>query len=84
MGRNPLNQLASVGEDLLEKASQNPRTAKIVQSANDARNRVDDLAKRVRGLEALEKRIAELESRVQKLETKKSAAARKPTPESPG
>jgi len=85
MGRNPLNQLASVGEDLLEKASQNPRTAKIVQSANDARNRIDDLSKRVRGLEAMEKRIAELESRVQKLETKKSASAtrKQPAPEPP-
>ena len=85
MGRNPLNQLASVGEDLLEKASQNPRTAKIVQSANDARNRIDDLSKRVRGFEAMEKRIAELESQVQKRETKKSASAtrKQPAPEPP-
>jgi cell division protein FtsB len=78
MTRNPLNQLASLGEEVLEKASQNPRTAKLVQSANQARNRVDDLTKRVRGLEGLEKRIVELEARVKKLETKKPTAPRKP------
>jgi BMFP domain-containing protein YqiC len=82
MNRNPLTQLASIGEEVLEKASQNPRTAKLVQGANQARNRVDDLTKRVRGLEALEKRIVELEARVKKLETKKPAAPRKP-PASP-
>lgn len=82
MSRNPLNQLASVGEDLLEKASKDPRTAKLVQSANQAKNRVDDLTKRVRGLEAMEKRIAELERRVKKLENKKPTAPRKP-PASP-
>jgi BMFP domain-containing protein YqiC len=77
MSRNPLTQLASLGEDVLGKASQNPTTARIVQSAAQARDRLDDLTKRVRGLEAMEKRIAELEVRVKKLETKKPTAARK-------
>jgi BMFP domain-containing protein YqiC len=82
MSRNPLNQLASLGEEVLEKASQNPRTARLVQSATQAKDRLDDLTKRVRGLEAMEKRIAELETRVEKLETKKPAA-RKSAPSSP-
>ena len=77
MTRNPLTQLASLGEDVLEKASQNPKAARLVQSAAQARDRLDDLTKRVRGLEAMEKRIAELEERVKKLESKKPAAARK-------
>jgi hypothetical protein len=82
MTRNPLNQLASLGEEVLEKASQNPRTARLVQSATQAKDRLDDLTKRVRGLEAMEKRIADLEARLEKLETKKPAA-RKPAPASP-
>ena len=82
MTRNPLTQLASIGEDVLEKASQNPRTARLVQGAAQAKDRVDDLTKRVRGLEAMEKRIAELEARVKKLETKKPPA-RKATPSPP-
>ena len=81
MNRNPLAQLQSLGEDVLEKASQNPRTARLVQGANQAKNRVDDLTKRVRGLEAMEKRLAELERRVKKLETKKPTPRK--TPPSP-
>ena len=44
------------------------------------KERVDDLSKRVRGLEAMEKQIAELEKRIAKLEgTAKRAAAPKPS-----
>jgi hypothetical protein len=82
MSRNPLNQLASLGEEVLGKASQNPRTARLAQSVTQAKDRLDDLTKRVRGLEAMEKRIADLEARLEKLETKKPAA-RKPAPASP-
>jgi phage shock protein A len=78
MPRNPLTQLATLGEDVLEKASQNPAAARLVQSATQARDRLDDLTKRVRGLESMENRIVELEERVKKLENnKKPAAARK-------
>jgi polyhydroxyalkanoate synthesis regulator phasin len=80
MNRNPLAQLQSLGEDVLEKASQNPRTARLVQGANQAKNLLDDLTKRVRGLEAMEKRLAELESRVKKLETKKPTPRKPPSP----
>jgi hypothetical protein len=83
MARNPLTQLASLGEDVLEKASQNPAAARLVQSAAQARDRLDDLTKRVRGLEAMENRVAELEERVKKLETKKPASARKAPASSP-
>jgi BMFP domain-containing protein YqiC len=84
MARNPLTQLASLGEDVLGKASQNPKAARLVQSAAQARDRLDDLTKRVRGLEAMEKRIVELEARVKKLETKKPAARKTPaSPPSP-
>jgi predicted nucleic acid-binding Zn-ribbon protein len=83
MARNPLTQLASLGEDVLEKASQNPKAARLVQSAAQARDRLDDLTKRVRGLEAMEKRIAELEERVKKLEKKPAAARKAPASSSP-
>jgi len=66
--RNPLSQLSSFSEDLLGKASKNPAATKFLQGANQLRDRVDDLSKRVRGLDALEQRVAELEERVVKLE----------------
>jgi BMFP domain-containing protein YqiC len=76
MGKSPLDRLASLGEDVLGKASQNPTAAKLLQGAMQLRDRVDDLSKRVRGLEAMEKRLAQLEKRVSKVE----AAAKKPKP----
>jgi hypothetical protein len=72
MARSPLDRLASLGEDVLGKASQNPTAARVVQGAMQMKDRVDDLSKRVRGLEAMEKRLAQLEQRVTKLESTKS------------
>ncbi len=71
MSKSPLSQLASLGEEMIEKASQNPAAAKLLEAGQQLRDRVDDLSKRVRGLEAMENRIAELEGRVEKLESKR-------------
>ena len=72
--KSPLDRLANLGEEVLGKASQNPNLHRLVQGAVQLRDRVDDLSKRVRGLEAMEKRIATLEERLAKLE---GATARK-------
>jgi BMFP domain-containing protein YqiC len=68
MAKTPLDRLANLGEEVLGKAAQNPNLSRVVQTAVQLRDRVDDLTKRVRGLEAMEKRIATLEERVAKLE----------------
>jgi cell division protein FtsB len=78
--RNPLSQLASLGEDVLEKASKNPTASRMLQSANQLRDRVDDLSKRVRGLDVLERRVNQLEERVAKLEKPPRRSAAKPKP----
>jgi len=86
MTRNPIAQLASLGEEVLDKASQNPTTARLVQAAVQLKDRVDDLAKRVRGLEQLEQRLGQLEERVVKLEggaAKKPAARKAPPADAP-
>ena len=75
MSKSPLSQLASLGEEMIGKASQNPAAAKLLEAGQQLRDRVDDLSKRVRGLEAMENRIAELEGRVEKLESKRSRKA---------
>jgi TolA-binding protein len=76
MSNNPLSQLASFGEQVMEKASQNPTTSRVLQSAMQLKDRVDDLSKRVRGLESMERRIEQLEKRLAKVEgsTKKRSA----------
>jgi TolA-binding protein len=68
MPKSPLDRLASLGEEVLGKAAQNPTTSRLVQAAMQLKDRVDDLSKRVRGLEGMEKRLAQLEKRVAKLE----------------
>ena len=68
MAKTPLDRLANLGEEVLGKAAQNPSLSRVVQTAMQLRDRVDDLTKRVRGLEAMEKRIDQLEQRVAKLE----------------
>lgn len=68
MAKTPLDRLANLGEEVLGKAAQNPNLSRVLQSAMQLRDRVDDLTKRVRGLERMEKRLDELEQRVAKLE----------------
>ena len=68
MTKSTLDRLTSLGEEVLGKASQNPNLSRVVQSATQLRDRVDELQKRVRGLEGLEKRLAEVEGRLAKLE----------------
>jgi TolA-binding protein len=74
MSKNPLSQLASLGEEVIGKAAQNPAAARVLQTAMQLKDRVDDLSKRVRGLEAMEKRIDDLEDRVEKLERRRAGA----------
>ena len=77
MSRNPISQLASLGEEVLGKAAQNPAAGRIIELAAQLKDRVDDLSKQVRGLQGLEERFAALEERVAELESAPKRA-RKP------
>ena len=77
MAKSPLDRLASIGEEVLGKAAHNPAAARVMQGAMQMKDRVDDLSKRVRGLEAMEKRLGQLEKRLAKLENKGTTS--KPT-----
>jgi chaperonin cofactor prefoldin len=71
---------------VIGKASQNPNLARVVGAATQLKDRVDDLSKRVRGLESMEKRIAELDDRLKKLEGAQKRAvssAKKTEPKDP-
>jgi hypothetical protein len=83
MTKSTLDRLTSLGEEVIGKASQNPSLARVVSAATQMKDRVDDLSKRVRGLEGMEKRIAELEQRLKKLESaqKRSTTSAKKPPE---
>ena len=81
MAKSPLDRLASLGDEILGKAQQNPAAHRLLQGAMQLKDRVDDLSKRVRGLEQMEKRLAQLEKRMSKMEY---AAKKKPPPSGAG
>jgi hypothetical protein len=70
-----LGKLADLSEEAMQRLSDAPGADKLVGAMNGLRGTVDDLQKRVRGLEDLEKRLAALERKVDKLSKSGSASA---------
>ena len=77
--RSLFSQMASLGEDALGRLAQNPTTNRMVQSAVELKDRVDELARQVRGLERLEQRLARVEERVDALEQPGATPTEPPT-----
>lgn len=74
-----LGDLASRGQDALHRLTDLPGGTKALQAFNDLRARVDELGKRVRGVDALEERIAKLEREVAALKRSQKAPAKAPS-----
>lgn len=77
-----LARVQDLGEEALQKLSEVPGGSRLVDMANQTKSRLDDMQKRVRGLEGLEQRVAKLEQQVATL-TKTSAAKSPATPKTP-
>ena len=56
-----MTRLADAGEEALQRLTELPGGQKAVSAFNDLRNRVDELGKKVRGIDALEARVTKLE-----------------------
>jgi hypothetical protein len=81
-----VSRLAARGESTLARLADLPGGAKALKAFNDLRERVDELGKKVRGIDALEARVAKLEKELAALkraEKQKTAPARKATRKSP-
>jgi uncharacterized protein involved in exopolysaccharide biosynthesis len=73
-GRTDLvGRLADLSEEALQRLGDMPGADRAMTALNALRDRIDELQKRVRGLEALEQRLTALERKVDKLS--KSGAA---------
>lgn len=84
--KDVLQRLADSGEEALQKFLEElPGGSKVVGAANSLFHRVDELTKRMRSLDPLERRVAELERRLDALTkptkrpTPRKTTARKPT-----
>ena len=73
-----LGRLADAGEEALQRVADLPGGQKALTAVNDLRTRVDDLTKKVRGIDALEARVAKLEKELAALKKAKAPAPRKP------
>lgn len=63
--RDVLARLAERGEEALQRlAADVPGGPKALKAFNDLKTRVDELGRRVRGIDALEQRLAKLEKEV--------------------
>jgi hypothetical protein len=72
-----LSRLADAGEDAINRLSELPGASRFMDATNTMRARVDELQKRVRGLDDLERRVEALEAQVAALtKTAKPKAAR--------
>jgi len=74
-----IKRLAGRGEDALQRLADVPGGTKALKAFNDLKSRVDELAKRARGVDELEARVAKLEK---ELATLKRAQAPKAAPRS--
>jgi hypothetical protein len=66
-GKDLLSKLADAGEDAIQRLTESPGADRLTGVAHVMRDRMDELQKRVRGLDELEKRVTELEMRLDEL-----------------
>jgi uncharacterized protein YceH (UPF0502 family) len=78
-----VTRLADAGEEALQRIAELPGGQKALGAYNDLRNRVDELAKKVRGIDALEERVVKLEKEVAALRKAKAPARRQSPPRKP-
>lgn len=71
------SRLADLGEDALARFGEVPGGQRFLEAANGMRDRLDEIQKRLRGLDALERRVAALERKLDQLSKKPATAARR-------
>ena len=70
-----LTEFATRGQEALQRLSELPGGTTALRAFNDLKTRVDDLSKKMRGVDELEARIAKLEKEVATLKRAKKAPA---------
>ena|SRR5882672_2166232 len=73
--KDVLSRLADRGEGALSKLADLPGGTKALKAFNELRERVDELGKKVRGIDALEARIGKLEKELAGLKRQGKPAA---------
>jgi uncharacterized protein YoxC len=69
-----LSRLSDAGEEALSRVAGSQATSRVLEGVGGMRERLDDVQRKVRGLDELEKRVAKLEKRVEELSKAKPAS----------
>jgi hypothetical protein len=77
--KDVLTRLADMGEEAIQKLSGAPGGDKLAAAASSMRTRMDEMQRKIRGLDALEKRVVELERKVAELRGEPPPAVTEPT-----
>ena len=81
--RDLISRLADRGEEVLAKFSDTPGAHRVAELLNSTRERLDDMQKRIIGLENLERRLDDIDARLRTLEQTAKPPARKPAARKP-
>lgn len=72
-------QVRDLGSEALNRLADVPGGSKLVEMANETRSRLDEVQKRLRGLDDLERRVARIEQQLAAQGATKATTARKAT-----
>ena len=78
-----LSRVTDLGAEALHRLADVPGGSKLVDMANESKSRLDEMQKRLRGLDALEKRVEKLERQLAAQAKPKTARAKKPAARKP-
>jgi hypothetical protein len=86
-----LSRFTELGNEALHRLQDVPGGTRVVELANESKTRLDEMQKKLRGLDALEKRVAKLEKQMaaqtkpaaKKPAARKPAVAKNPAPKKP-
>jgi uncharacterized protein YoxC len=74
-----LTRLSDAGEEALSRVAGSSATTRLLESVGGMRERLDDVQRKVRGIDALERRVAALERKVEELSKPKRTTTRAAT-----
>jgi hypothetical protein len=72
-----VSQLADAGEEAIRRLADAPGADRFMGAMTSMRERMDDMQKKLRGLDALERRLRSVERRLDALEGKKTTSTRR-------
>jgi hypothetical protein len=72
--KDVIGKLQDAGEDALKRLTDLPGGKALLKTTSDLRDRLDEMAKRLRAVDPLERRVSALEKRLTALEPAKSTS----------